>query len=146
MQVCVEAAGGTDGPGLRRILRQVSAALATEYAVVSDVDLIGDARESLLIQGHDVRVLAVSDLVRCLDEAEQIVWATVFLCRSKRLAEDITGAEDFISALGKADGLVRVVDASYYYVYGPVARMGGVRAELLGEEKEGYAQQLDFPE
>lgn len=145
-QLCVEAPGGADGPGLAGVLRQVLEVIAADWAALSDMDLVGPTRVSLLAQGHEVRVISVPHLIDLLEQAGQVVWATVFLCGSREQAARITGSEDFVSALAKADGLVRVVDASSYYVYGPTGLFGALRGELSGELKEGSADELDFPE
>jgi len=146
LQICVEAADGTNGQGLKQFLWRVSIALNAGWVALSDVDLVGDARVSLLTVGHEIRVLPVSELLNLLEDVRQVVWATVFLCGSQEAAETITGAEDFVVALAKAQGLVRVVDATYYYIYGEVPSLAHLREELDGEQKEGTAHDLDFPE
>jgi hypothetical protein len=146
MQVCVDAINGADGQGLISIIRQVLSAHSADWAVLSDVDLVGNARQYLLTQGHDVRVMSVSRLLKLLREAEQVVWATIFLCGTKEAAETITGSEDFILALEKSKLLVRVVDATYYYIYGPVEYLENLSGKMEGEQKEGFAEELDFPE
>lgn len=146
MQICIEAKEGADGQGLISIVERASIALATDWALLSDVDLVGTARQYLLTKGHEVRVMTVSSLLKLLKEAEQVVWATIFFCHSKEAAETITGAEDFVSALEKSQGLVRVVDATYYYIYGSVKNFENLSVTFIGEQKEGFAEDLDFPE
>lgn len=146
MQICVEAKEGADGQGLISIIRRALTALAAGWAVLSDVDLVGSARQDLLTQGHDVQVKSVLSLLELLKKSDQVVWATIFLCGSKAEAETITGDEDFVSALEKSRGIVRVVDATYYYIYGPVEYLESISGLLIGEQKEGLAKELDFPE
>jgi hypothetical protein len=86
------------------------------------------------------------ELLTGLEQAEQVVWANIFLCSTRDAALRITTDEDYPESLVKAEALVRVVDASYYYLYGPVEIMRCLREELDGEEKAGSPAELDFPE
>jgi len=146
VQTCVEAPEGADGDGLRRLLQQVLTVVSASWAAVTDVDLVGEARESLLTPSDEIRIIPMLRLLTLLEQAKQVVWANVFLCATRQAAEQITASEDYVPALSKAEALVRVVDAGYYYVYGPVDQIESVRRELAGEDKEGFLEELDFPE
>lgn len=146
VQICLRSPTGTDGPGLAQILQRVLPVVEARWAVLSDVDLVGPARSSLATESRAVRVLPVGQLLTLLQNAQQVVWANVFLCRSKEAAEQITGAEDYVALLKRSEGLVRVVDATYYYVYGPVPHFANLAYELGGEQTEAFATNLDFPE
>jgi hypothetical protein len=146
VQICLEPPDGTNGPGLFRLLQLVLTSVPAGWATLSDVDLVGGSRASLGTESRAVRVVSVVQLLALLQDTEQIVWANVFLCRSREVADEITGSEDYCTAVEKAEVLVRVVDASYYYVYGLPTRLAEIRNELGGEQKEGLVGELDFPE
>jgi hypothetical protein len=145
-QVCLEPENGTDGVGLAELLGCVASALSADWVSLSDIDLVGSSRGVLSAQEHETKVMPVSRLCSVASEAKQVVWASVFFCCSKEEAETITATEDYVASLRKAKALVRVVDATYYYVYGPVTKMDMLNVDLRGQQKKGLLEELDFPE
>lgn len=145
-QLVIAPPDGCTGAGLRDLVAFVAAHSGARFASVSDVDLSGPAREALGIGVRESRVHGLSELLRLLGEAEQVIWANVFLSESAEQAESITADEDYVDALLKSVAAVRAIDAGAFYVDGAVELARAARAKFGGELDVRPADQLDFPE
>lgn len=145
-QICLTAQEGCDGPGLARTLRGILETIDAGIAVLSDVDLVGSARPTLTVGSSETRTLLIDELLVHLGGTEQIVWATVCLCGNDDQAKLISSDEDYVVSLMKANAMVRVVDATYYYIYGPRAPLARLHRLLGGEMRTCEPSDLDFPE
>lgn len=149
-EVILRPQSGCTGLGLVNVLQTVAAYLDCHWCVFSDVDLVGaeDVREALLCSSFDVQVRSLDESSAILRQATQIVWATVFLCRSSSQALTVHGDEDYVDSLRKSNGLVRAVDGSEYFVYFPVVDGKPDLLELFDEQHRRRVRidRLNFPE
>ena len=146
LQICIPSEpGATTGAGLAHLLRTLLTEFPSEWVALKASDLSGASRMPLLVGPFNVLRFPIKAFFELLEGAEQIDWASVYLCKTQEAAETIGERERSESALKKAEVLVRVVDQTYYYVYAPVARLSKLRDRLVGEEKLGRPEELDYP-
>jgi hypothetical protein len=147
-QTCISVTGeGPTGEIVADVINHAISLAQAHWAVISDTDISGGTRCDLLTEGTEVRVLTTQDLVRLIESADQVVWASLFFCRKESDALLIRGDESYVQSTSKSDVVVRVVDATYIYVIAP--RENTVcwrdRFEMI-EVKETTIDQIDFPE
>lgn len=145
-QIVLNTRYGCDGRGLKALLERVLQVFPAAFVALSDVDLAGEARRMLAIEARGVRTLAIGDFLALLDKSDQVVWATIFLCRSREQAASLSSMEDYTDSLKKVEALVRVVDAGSYYIYGPAERLSLLHQMVGGDTSLRSLDELEFPE
>lgn len=148
LQVCVPAPeGGLSGPVVAEWIDRVLQNQYLDWVAVTDVDVAGDSRPQLTISAHEARVMPTSTVVLLLRRATQVVWASLFFCRTESDAKRIRPDETYQESTEKATVTVRVVDASYVYVIGTEQVLRGVDKVLPpGDSRIGSIADMDFPE
>ncbi|MGC4070807.1 MAG: hypothetical protein QM784_40260 [Polyangiaceae bacterium] len=148
---CVKArvlpAQGTSGSVVVSILRNVIDAAITPWVAATDVDLSGPARANLNVRASDVRVVPTTDLLRIIADAEQVVWASFFFCRSHANALGILPELSYIESTAIAHLVARVVDATSVELFASGSEYGALRERFPNSTIEvGELSSTDFAE
>lgn len=146
IQIVVAAPNGCDGPGLIRVLQNVARLVPAKFVSLSDLDVIGVSRTELVVSSGETRLMEFGALIELLSNCSQVVWANVFLCRTRAQADSILATEDYTRSLLKADALVRVVDADSYHICGRAEKVAFLESELGGTAFRRRLEELQFPE
>jgi len=148
LQICIPAPEeGLSGTLVAEWIERVLMNRNLDWVAVSDVDVAGDSRAQLTISAHEARVMQTSTLVSLIRRATQVVWASLFFCRTESDVKRIQPEEKYEESTEKAIATVRVVDASYVYVIGREQVLGGVEKVLPpGAIRIGPIEEMEFPE
>ena len=148
LQVCVPApVGGLSGPLFAEWIERVLSNLNLDWVTVSDIDVAAESRPQLALNAHEARVMQTSTLVSLMRRAAQVVWASLFFCRTESDAKRVQPEETYEESTEKAIATVRVVDASYVYVIGKEQVLRGVEKILPpGAIHVGSIEDMEFPE
>jgi len=91
--------------------------------------------------------MLTSTFLSLLQRATQVVWATLFFCRTESEAGMIRPDETYEASTEKAVVTVRVVDATYVYIIGREDVLRGAERVLPpGESHLGAIEDMEFPE
>lgn len=148
LQICIPAPeDGLSGTVVADWIEYVVSTRDLAWVASSDVDVAGDARAQLSIGAHGIRVMLASELLSLIRRATQVVWASLFFCRTESDAKMVQSDEAYEVSTAKAIVTVRVVDASYVYFIGREDVLWGVQ-DLLppGERRIGAITDMEFPE
>lgn len=148
LEVCVPApAEGLSGPLVAEWLERLLANRNLHWVAVSDVDVAGDSRPELAISARSARVMPSITLVALIARATQVVWASLYFCRTEADAKRIRPDEKYEESAEKAVLTVRAVDGSYVYVTGKEQLLVGVESVLPpGTVHVGPIEEMEFPE
>jgi hypothetical protein len=147
-QLMVAPRDGCTGEGLCELLEMVAGHFDCSWCVLSDIDLVGTegVREELLTLSVEAHARSLDECLKLFRKASQVVWASVFLCRSFGEAKTLRGNEDYIDSLRKCHGLLRAIDGAEYFVYLPAGTSESVLLPGEVHRRRVPIDELTFPE
>ncbi len=111
---------GWSGRHVANVILRIVCPESLPWVAACDVDLTGSVRNALGVAAKELRVFQASDLLHALPASDQVVWASWFFFSAAKDAETIRPHESYVESARKSELVVRVVDAGYVYVAGPV--------------------------
>lgn len=147
LQLCVPAPeAGMTGGCVANWTERVLAHRELGWVALSDIDVAGESRPELASRAREVRVMRTEVLLPLLRKASQVVWASLFFCKTRSAAASVRPDETYEQSAATAVVTVRVVDASYFYVIGKSSQLEDIRSWPDAVVREAPLAALDFPE
>ena len=147
-QICITApADGFTGPVVAGWIERIVDPIRLGWVALTDVDLASDPPPTVSVGARELLVLPYATLLDRLGRAVQVVWASMFFCQGESDAQSISADETYQDSTRKAGIVVRVVDATYIYVIGPLQSLRPLEGVFpSAHTQDGAVDDLDFPE